>query len=102
MYSILYYTKFRKEIEYIGFEVHPYYIFVANEMKSGKHQTVIWNIHDLKSIHVDPKLNEEFAEWCEDTDGSDYLGHVKVVRGKIHDYMGMIMDLTQDGALRLI
>ena len=33
--------------------------------------------------------------------GSDELGHVKVVRGKIHDYLAMILDFTQDGVLKL-
>ena len=26
---------------------------------------------------------------------------MKVVRGKIHDYLGMIMDFTQEGALKI-
>jgi hypothetical protein len=29
------------------------------------------------------------------------LGHVKVVRGKVHDYLAMIIDFTQDGALKV-
>jgi hypothetical protein len=48
---------------------------------------------------VDPQVNEEFAKWCENTYGSDDLGHVKVVRGKVHNYLAMIMDFTQAGAL---
>ena len=33
--------------------------------------------------------------------GSDELGHVKVVRVKIHDYFGIIMDLIQEGDLKI-
>jgi hypothetical protein len=99
--SILYYKKFRKDIESIGFEVNPYDICVANRTMNGKQQTVTWHVDDLKSSHVDPKVNDDFAKWCEATYGSDDLGHVKVVRGKVHDYLAMIMDYTQEGALKV-
>jgi hypothetical protein len=99
--SILYYKKFRKDIESIGFEVNPYDICVANRTVNGKQQTITWHVDDLKSSHVDPKVNDEFASWCEKTYGSEDLGHVKIVRGKTHDYLAMIMDFTQDGALKI-
>jgi hypothetical protein len=38
--SIMYYKKFRKDIESIGFEVNPYDICVANRKVNGKQQTV--------------------------------------------------------------
>jgi hypothetical protein len=99
--SILYYKKFRKDIESIGFEVNPYDICVANQKVNGKQQAVTWHVDDLKSSHVDSKVNDNFAEWCETTYGSDDLGHVKLVRGKIHDYLAMILDFTDDGALKI-
>jgi hypothetical protein len=99
--SLLYYKKFRKDIENIGFEINPYDICVANRVVNGKQHTITWHVDDLKSSHVDPKVNDEFAIWCESTYGSDDLGNVKVVRGKVHDYLAMIMDYTQDGALKI-
>ena len=42
-------------------------------MKSGKQQTVTWHVDDLKSIHIYRKVNDEFADWCEETYGSDDL-----------------------------
>ena len=60
VYSIFYYKKFRNYIKVIGFEVNPYNICVANHTKCGKKQTVNWNVDDLESSHVDPKLNDEF------------------------------------------
>jgi hypothetical protein len=99
--SVLHCKKFRKDIETIGFEVNPYDICVANRMIKGKQQTVTWHVDDLKSSHVDPKVNDEFAEWCESMYGSEDLGHVKVVRGKTHDYLAMILDCTQVGALKI-
>jgi hypothetical protein len=70
-------------------------------MKDGEQQTVTWHVDDLKSSHVNPKANDEFAEWLEKTHGSDDLRHVKVVRGKVHDCLAMIMDFTQESALKL-
>jgi hypothetical protein len=61
-------------------------------MVKGKQQTVTWHVDDLKSSHVDPKVNNEFHLWCEKIYGSDKVGHVKVVRGNIHDYLAMILD----------
>jgi hypothetical protein len=50
---------------------------------------------------VNPKANDEFAEWCELTDGNDDLHHVKAVRGKVHDCLAVMMDFTQEGALKI-
>jgi hypothetical protein len=99
--SILYYKKFRKDIESIGFEVNPYDICVANRKVNGKQQIVTWHVDDLKSSHVDSRVNDNFAQWCETTYGSDDLGHVKVVRGKTHDYLGMILHFTDNGAMKV-
>jgi hypothetical protein len=99
--SIMYYKKFRKDIESIGFEVNPYNICVANRKVNGKQQTVRWHVDDFKSSHVDSRVNDNFAQWCEKTNGSDDLGHVKVVRGKTHDYLGMILDFTDNDAMKV-
>jgi hypothetical protein len=97
--SLLYYKKFRKDIEGIGFEVNPYDICVANRKVNGKQHTVTWHVDDLKSSHEDSKVNDDFEAWCEYKYGSDEIGHVKVVRGKIHDYLAMILDFSVPGAM---
>jgi hypothetical protein len=99
--SLLYYKKFRKDIESIGFEVNPYDVCVANRTVNGKQHTVTWHVDDLKSSHVDSKVNDDFEAWCEKMYGSDTVGHVKVVRGKVHDYLAMILDFTDSGAMKV-
>ena len=101
MASILYYKKFRRDIEAIGYKVNPYDICVANKMINGKQHTLTWHVDDVKASHVDPEVNSRFAKWAEDTYGSDELGHVKVTRGKKHDYLGMILDYNLDGKLKV-
>ena len=82
--SILYYKKFRKKIELIGFEVNLYDICVANCVVNGKQHTVTWHVNDIKSSHMDPKVNDEFHAWCEKMYRGDQTGHVKVMCGPIH------------------
>ena len=78
--SILYYKKFKKDIEAIRFVAKPYDICVANHMVNGKQHTITWHVdEDLKSLHEDPKVNDEFHQWCEKIYGSEETGHVKVV-----------------------
>jgi hypothetical protein len=57
-------------------------------------------VDDLKSSHLDSKVNDDFEAWCEKMYGSDKVGHVEVVRGKVHDYLAMILDFTVPGAVR--
>ena len=85
--SLLYYKKFRKDIESIGFKVNPYDPCVANRMINGKQHTITWHVDDLKSSHVDPKVNDDFFEWLKMKYASDEIGEVKAVRGHRHDYL---------------
>ena len=45
--SLLYYKKFQKDIESIGFEVHPYDMCVANRIIKGKQNTITWHVDDV-------------------------------------------------------
>ena len=99
--SLLFYRKFRKDIEDIGFEVNPYDPCVANRTVSDQQQTVVWHIDDLKSSHMDSKVNDEFRLWLEKTYAADNIGKVKVTRGKRHDYLGMTLDYTDPGKVKI-
>ena len=99
--SLLYYKKFRKDIESIGFKVNPYDPCVANRIVNGKQHTVTWHVDDLKSSHVDSKVNDQFLEWLKKKYASDEIGEVKVMRGKKHDYLAMTLDYSLPGVLRV-
>ena len=89
MSSLLFYKDFRKNLESIGFVVNPYDICVANRKIYGHQQTVTWHVDDVKVSHVNPKANDEFCNWCQNLYGGTKEGKVKVIKGKIHDYLGM-------------
>ena len=64
-------------------------------MVNGNQHTVRFHVDDLLSSHVDPKVNDRFAEWLEKTYGQ--YKAVEPTRGKKHDYLGMVVDLTEKG-----
>ena len=51
--TLLFYRKFRADLEVFGFVVNPYDPCVANKMINGSQMTVIWHVDDLKISHKD-------------------------------------------------
>ena len=100
-FALLYYKKFRKDIEDIGFIINPYDPCVANRIVKGKQHTTTWHVDDVKSSHVDKEINDEFLHWLKAMYASDGIGEVKATRGLKHDYLGMVLDYTLPGALKI-
>jgi hypothetical protein len=63
--SLLFYKKLKNDLESIGFIVNPYDPCVANRMVNGKQHTITWHEDDLKSSHVDAKVNDDLLKWLE-------------------------------------
>ena len=74
---MLFYKKFRRDIESIGFTVNPNDACVANRNIQGTQHTVVWHVDDIKSSHIDPRVNDEFLEWQIKQYGEDGIGKVK-------------------------
>ena len=86
--ALLWYKKFRKDLEGQGFEFNPYDVCVANRMVNGNQHTIRFHVDDLMSSHVDPKVNDEFYQWLNKMYGT--MGDVTQHRGNKHDYLGVI------------
>jgi hypothetical protein len=82
-------------------EVNLYDPCVANHIVKVKQHTVSWHVDDLKSSHVDSKVNDQFLQWLENTYASDDIGHVKAIRGNCHNYLAMILNFLIPGMLQL-
>ena len=95
--SLLYYKKFRKDIEEMGYIVNPYDPCVANKKIDGKQHTVCWHVDDLKASHVNAKVNDKFLKWLNKKYGT--IAEVKATRGRRHDYLAMIMIFVGDGTV---
>ena len=59
----LFYSKFCGYLENIGFKFNSFNPYVANKIKFGKQQTVIFHVDIFIFIHVNPKVNDNFKEW---------------------------------------
>jgi hypothetical protein len=56
--AILWYKKFRGELEQKGFKFNPYDPCVANRTEKGSQHTLLFHVDDLKSSHKDSKVND--------------------------------------------
>jgi hypothetical protein len=81
--SLLFYKKFKKDLDSIGFEINPYDPCIANRILiNGKQHTVAWKVDDLKASHISSKVNDEFTDWLERVYGDPKVNVVKVTREK--------------------
>jgi hypothetical protein len=95
--GLLYYRKFSSSLKKRGFTVNPYDPCVWNRDIKGKQMTICFHVNDCKISHLDPKVVIFSIAWLREeyksvfTDGS---GKMKVARGKVHKYLGMMLDFT--------
>ena len=85
--ALLWYQKFRKDLEGIGFKFNPYDGCVANRTVNKKQHTIRFHVDDLLSSHVDKAVNDKFEKWLQKMYGTH--GKVVAVRGREHTYLGM-------------
>ena len=95
--ALLFYLKLVKDLEDCGFDINPYDPCVANAMKDGKHMTVTWHVDDLKVSHNDQFQITLFAGYL----AKPYKEKLTVKRGKLYDYLGMDLDYSTPGKLRI-
>jgi hypothetical protein len=62
---------------------------------------VSWHVNDLKSSHIESKVNDQFLQWLEKMYASNDIGHVKAIHGNHHDYLAMILDFSIPGVLQV-
>ena len=128
--ALLFYRKLALQLVNFGFTINPYDPCVATKViptdshteacvranhyrfapkdgskplviESTYSQTVTMHVDDLKVSHVDPKVNDVFIEHFKHLYNRDSLKPVSVRRGKIHDYLGIDLDFTHVGNVRI-
>ena len=88
----------------IGFELNPYDPCVANKTINGKQLTLVWHVDYIKASHVEEEVVTSMAKWLRKTyerifkDGSVKM---KLCRVKVHDYLGMNLDYTIKGEVKI-
>ena len=97
--GLLWYRKFRSDLEGLGFHFNKYDPCVANRTVRGNQQTIRFHVDDVLSSHIDAVVNDDFAEWAQNTYGS--YKPVEVHRGKIHHFLGMTLDFSKKGEVHV-
>jgi hypothetical protein len=102
--GLLYYKKFTDSLMMNGFEVNPYDAYVWNKMIDGKQCTICFHVEDCKISHVSKKVVDQTIEWLrKDYENvfEDGSGKMKVSQGKIHKYLGMTLDFSTKGEVKI-
>jgi len=97
--ALLFYKKLRSDVEKIGFKVNPYDPCVANMMVNGNQLTITWHVDDMKVSHKSVGVVDSFIDWIKFM--YEDVTKVKASRGKIHDYLGMELDYSTKGEVKI-
>ena len=97
--AMLFYCQLTKAWLSYSLELDPYDPCVVNKMVNGEQLTIFWHVDDLKSSHIDPKVNDEFLQWIKDMLGQ--LGEVKTTQCPPHNYLGMTLDYSVPGQVSI-
>jgi len=97
--AMLFLQKLKSELIGYGFKVNPYDPCVANKIVRGSQMTVSWHVYDLKVSHIDQKAVDKFLMWIKETYG--HIGEVKTTRTKFHEYLGVKLDYSQVGSIKI-
>ena len=102
--SLLYYQKFTGTLKKEDFIMNPYDPCVWNKMIQGKQCTICFHVDDCKISHRSKKVVNNVIEWLRKDYESifeDGSGKMKVNRGKVHKYLGMTLDFTTKGQVKI-
>ena len=97
--GLIWYRKLRSDLKGQGFLFNDYGPCVANREINSEEHTIRSHVDDVLSSHKDPKVNDSFAEWCQNKDGS--LKNVEIHRGKVHQFFGMTLDFSVEGECKV-
>ena len=102
--SLLYYRKFVKSLTDIEFDLNLYDPCVANKMIEGEQMTICFHVDDCKLSHRKTKVMDRMIKYLRQEYESifeDGSGAMTVSRGKVHKYLGMTLDYTVRGRVKI-
>jgi hypothetical protein len=103
--ALLFWQNLSTQLQEWEFEINPYDFCVANKTIDGKQCTIIWHVDDLKISHMDPHVVTTILNLLDAKYGQEIVGGerapVTTNRGKIHDYLGMILDYSEPGCVKV-
>jgi hypothetical protein len=94
---LLFYQKLVGDPKSQGFESNPYDLCIANKIINGKQFTLTWHVENIKMSHDDHKEVTRIIEWLKGI----YGDNMHVWRGLVHDYLGMTLDYSTKGEVKV-
>jgi hypothetical protein len=95
--ALLFYEKLVRDPTSQGFEINQYYPCVANKLVNGEQFTLTWHVDDIKMSHKDSNEVTKVIEWPKGI----YGDNMHVSRGLVHEYLGMTLDYTVKGEVKI-
>ena len=92
--ALLFWKKLSASLKGRGFVVNDYDWCVANKIIDGTQCTIVWHVDDLKISHAKSSVVSDVIASLKEEYGK--VGEMTVRRGKVHDYLGMTLDFSQD------
>jgi Reverse transcriptase (RNA-dependent DNA polymerase) len=83
-----------------GFIINPYNHCVANKDMEGTQCAIIWHVDDLKISHVKASVVDKIISMLSKAFGNE--APLTSNRGKIHYYLGMTLDYSNEGKVNII
>jgi hypothetical protein len=102
--SLLYYRKFAKILTDIDFIINAYDPCVANKIIEGKQMTICFHVDGCKLSHRKKTVMDRMIGYLQQEYESifeDGSGAMTVSRGKIHKYLGMTLDYSVPGQVKI-
>jgi hypothetical protein len=102
--NLLYYRKFVKSLTDIDFVINTFYPCVANKMIECNQMTICFHVDDCKLSHENTNVMASIFEYLRQEYESIFengSGATMASRGKIHKYLGLTLDYTVRGQVKI-
>jgi hypothetical protein len=95
--ALLFYEKLVRDLKSQRFEINQYDPCVAIKLVNGEQFTLTWHVDDIKMSHKDSNEVTKVIEWLKGI----YGDNMHVSRGLVHEYLGMTLDYTVKGEVKI-
>jgi len=91
------YLKLMADLKELGFEPNPNDPCVLNAIMDGEQVTIAVHVDDLLITSQSMKALKQVEDFL----NTKYSGEINAQHGKVHEYLGMILDFTHKGCVRI-
>ena len=97
--ALIFWRKLTAKLIEWGFTINPYDWCVASKQIDGQQCTLVWHVDDMTISHTDSRIVDGIITMLEEEFGKE--APLTIHRGKVHDYLGMTLDFSIDGKVRV-